>query len=94
MVGHVDDQPGESVYFLRAGDKVKVGRARDVAARMKQLQTGNPLACSWRRKGLPTGDLLVPRSVSAPWLSKGRPESTAALLRRLPPAARKGGMPF
>jgi hypothetical protein len=30
------------LYFIKVGDKVKVGTSSDVNKRMKQIQTGNP----------------------------------------------------
>ena len=30
------------IYFIKCGDFVKIGKAKDVAARMKDLQIGNP----------------------------------------------------
>lgn len=32
----------ELVYFVRSGDMVKIGRTRDLAARLRALRTGNP----------------------------------------------------
>ena len=32
----------DSVYFIRCGDYVKIGRSTNVRARLSELQTGNP----------------------------------------------------
>lgn len=37
-----DSDAGEWVYFLRAGDFVKIGYTTDLASRLKRLQTGSP----------------------------------------------------
>ena len=32
------------VYLMKIGDRAKIGKARDPAQRLKELQTGNPFA--------------------------------------------------
>ena len=35
--------PRQGLYFIQCGDLVKIGKAKDVEARIKTLQTGCPL---------------------------------------------------
>jgi hypothetical protein len=53
-----------NVYFIQAGDRVKIGFAKDVAARLAQLQTGN--ACRLKLLAvIPNGSHALERRLHA-----------------------------
>ncbi len=53
LAGHNGDTEGERVYFVRFGNKIKIGRAKDVKARLRSLQAMSPvpLKLLWSQPG-------------------------------------------
>jgi hypothetical protein len=63
LEGAIAARDGSSVYFAQAGDRVKIGWSKRVAARLAQLQTGN--AAPIRLLGTMPGARTVERRVHA-----------------------------